>query len=167
MACADVEKSALPAAPSRSDRPLPQTREDLPPPRQARQLHPPAGSMKREFLEIRNPRAQCRGRRRRPGRSTHPPQHPRSCRWLPADRHRAPPQATSGWRLRAGLPNSAAIFRNERHSTRHNPVTSCEVYQAYADYTDIEALTEALITEAAQQARASTADRVSGTPMRT
>ena len=41
------------------------------------------------------------------------------------------------------------IFRNEGVSTRHNPeFTSVEVYQAYADYHDMMALTEALITNA-------------------
>ncbi|MEM9906486.1 MAG: lysine--tRNA ligase [Cyanobacteria bacterium P01_D01_bin.44] len=44
------------------------------------------------------------------------------------------------------------IFRNEGISTRHNPeFTSIEVYQAYADYSDMMALTEALITTAAQE----------------
>lgn len=44
------------------------------------------------------------------------------------------------------------IFRNEGVSTRHNPeFTSIEVYQAYADYTDMMALTEAIITTAAQE----------------
>ncbi|WP_404787300.1 lysine--tRNA ligase [Altericista sp. CCNU0014] len=43
------------------------------------------------------------------------------------------------------------IFRNEGISTRHNPeFTSIEVYQAYADYHDMMALTEAIVTEAAQ-----------------
>ena len=38
------------------------------------------------------------------------------------------------------------IFRNEGISTRHNPeFTSVEVYQAYADYHDMLALTEQLI----------------------
>lgn len=43
------------------------------------------------------------------------------------------------------------IFRNEGISTRHNPeFTSIEIYQAYADYTDMMALTETLITQAAE-----------------
>lgn len=44
------------------------------------------------------------------------------------------------------------IFRNEGVSTRHNPeFTSIEVYQAYADYHDMMALTESLIVYAAQE----------------
>jgi lysyl-tRNA synthetase, class II len=44
------------------------------------------------------------------------------------------------------------IFRNEGISTRHNPeFTSIEIYQAYADYTDMMALTENLIVTAAQE----------------
>ena len=44
------------------------------------------------------------------------------------------------------------IFRNEGVSTRHNPeFTSIEIYQAYADYHDIMALTEELITTVAQE----------------
>lgn len=43
------------------------------------------------------------------------------------------------------------IFRNEGISTRHNPeFTSLEVYQAYADYHDMLALTERLIAKATQ-----------------
>jgi lysyl-tRNA synthetase, class II len=43
------------------------------------------------------------------------------------------------------------IFRNEGVSTRHNPeFTSIEVYQAYADYEDMMALTENMITTVAQ-----------------
>ncbi len=44
------------------------------------------------------------------------------------------------------------IFRNEGVSTRHNPeFTSVEVYQAYADYHDMMALTEGIITTVAQE----------------
>jgi lysyl-tRNA synthetase, class II len=44
------------------------------------------------------------------------------------------------------------IFRNEGISTRHNPeFTSIEIYQAYADYTDMMALTENLIVTSAQE----------------
>ncbi len=44
------------------------------------------------------------------------------------------------------------IFRNEGVSTRHNPeFTSIEVYQAYADYHDMMALTEGIITSVAQE----------------
>ena len=44
------------------------------------------------------------------------------------------------------------IFRNEGVSTRHNPeFTSVEIYQAYADYTDMMALTEGLIAAVSEQ----------------
>jgi lysyl-tRNA synthetase class 2 len=44
------------------------------------------------------------------------------------------------------------IFRNEGVSTRHNPeFTSVEIYQAFADYHDMMALTEQLIATAAEQ----------------
>jgi lysyl-tRNA synthetase class 2 len=43
------------------------------------------------------------------------------------------------------------IFRNEGVSTKHNPeFTSIEIYQAYADYYDMMALTENIIVNAAQ-----------------
>jgi lysyl-tRNA synthetase class 2 len=43
------------------------------------------------------------------------------------------------------------VFRNEGMSTRHNPeFTICEFYQAYADYTDLMELTEALFAELAR-----------------
>jgi len=45
-------------------------------------------------------------------------------------------------------------FRNEGVSTQHNPeFTMLEFYQAYADYTDLMDLTEALFTELAQSIR--------------
>src|SRR6202012_2397957 len=40
----------------------------------------------------------------------------------------------------------ARVFRNEGLSTRHNPeFTMLELYQAYADYTDMMELTEQLV----------------------
>ena len=46
----------------------------------------------------------------------------------------------------------ARVFRNEGLSPRHNPeFTMLELYQAYADYTDMMAITENLVAGAAMQ----------------
>ena len=56
------------------------------------------------------------------------------------------------------------IFRNEGISTRHNPeFTSIELYQAYADFTDMMELTEALIAGAAQEVLGTTVVQYQGT----
>ncbi|MFM8605197.1 MAG: lysine--tRNA ligase, partial [Cyanobium sp.] len=56
------------------------------------------------------------------------------------------------------------IFRNEGVSTRHNPeFTSVEVYQAYADYHDMMALTEQLIAACCQAVCGTTAIEYQGT----
>src|SRR5438477_236584 len=47
----------------------------------------------------------------------------------------------------------ARCFRNEGISPRHNPeFTLFELYQAYADYTDMMALTEAIVAHVAEKA---------------
>jgi lysyl-tRNA synthetase, class II len=49
------------------------------------------------------------------------------------------------------------VFRNEGLSTRHNPeFTMLESYEAYADYHDVMALTEALLQRAALEALGTT-----------
>ena len=49
------------------------------------------------------------------------------------------------------------IFRNEGISPRHNPeFTMLELYQAFADWTDVMAITERLITDAARDALGTT-----------
>jgi lysyl-tRNA synthetase class 2 len=51
----------------------------------------------------------------------------------------------------------ARVFRNEGLSPRHNPeFTMLELYQAYADYGDMMALTEELVAHVATEVRGST-----------
>jgi len=58
------------------------------------------------------------------------------------------------------------IFRNEGVSTRHNPeFTSVEVYQAYADYHDMMALTEELIAACCQAVCGTTVIEYQGVPV--
>ncbi len=55
------------------------------------------------------------------------------------------------------------IFRNEGISTRHNPeFTMMELYEAFADWTDVMAITERLITQAAIDATGSSVISIRG-----
>ncbi len=55
------------------------------------------------------------------------------------------------------------VFRNEGLSTRHNPeFTMLEAYQAFADYTDMMELFQALVVNAARDATGSTVIAVDG-----
>jgi lysyl-tRNA synthetase class 2 len=55
------------------------------------------------------------------------------------------------------------VFRNEGLSTRHNTeFTMLEAYQAFADYTDMMSLTEALVTECARECIGGTTVDVEG-----
>ncbi|NND76354.1 MAG: lysine--tRNA ligase [Ilumatobacter sp.] len=60
----------------------------------------------------------------------------------------------------------ARTFRNEGVSPRHNPeFTMMELYQAFADWTDMMAITEELITTAARDALGTTVVHVRGEPV--
>ncbi|MEX1385745.1 lysine--tRNA ligase [Hydrogenibacillus schlegelii] len=58
------------------------------------------------------------------------------------------------------------VYRNEGVSTKHNPeFTMLELYQAYADFTDIMALTESLIARVAEEAVGTTRIVYQGQPI--
>ena len=58
------------------------------------------------------------------------------------------------------------VFRNEGLSPRHNPeFTMLESYQAYADYRDMMALTQALVQRAAHEAVGTTTLTYGGRPL--
>ncbi len=58
----------------------------------------------------------------------------------------------------------ARTFRNEGIDTRHNPeFTMMELYQAFADWTDVMDITEELVTTAARDALGTTVVTVGGT----
>jgi lysyl-tRNA synthetase class 2 len=57
-------------------------------------------------------------------------------------------------------------FRNEGLSPRHNPeFTMIEVYQAYADYTDMMALTETMVADLATEVLGTTSLTYAGRPL--
>ena len=60
----------------------------------------------------------------------------------------------------------ARVFRNEGLSTRHNPeFTMLELYQAYADYTDMMALVEELVSGLAEDLLGTTSLTYGGRPL--
>lgn len=59
--------------------------------------------------------------------------------------------------LADGVYEIGRIFRNEGVSIKHNPeFTTIEAYKAYADYTDMMALTERIVTNAAMKVNSTT-----------
>ena len=91
---------------------------------------------RRRLRRGRDPGAAAAVRRRRGAPVHHPPQRARP-RPLPADRHRAVPEAL----IVGGLERVYELgkdFRNEGVDTKHNPeFTMLELYEAYADYHDV------------------------------
>ena len=60
----------------------------------------------------------------------------------------------------------ARVFRNEGLSPRHNPeFTMLELYQAYADYSDMMAITEELVAGAAESLLGTTSVTYAGRPL--
>ncbi len=60
----------------------------------------------------------------------------------------------------------ARVFRNEGVSRRHNPeFTMLELYQAYADYTDLMVLTEELVSTLARELCGTTSITYGGRPL--
>ncbi|MGH9115997.1 MAG: lysine--tRNA ligase, partial [Acidimicrobiales bacterium] len=60
----------------------------------------------------------------------------------------------------------ARVFRNEGLSPRHNPeFTMLELYEAYADYTDLMTLTEELVSGTARELLGTTTVPVGGRPL--
>jgi lysyl-tRNA synthetase class 2 len=58
------------------------------------------------------------------------------------------------------------VYRNEGLSPRHNPeFTMLELYQAYADYTDMMAITEELVAHLAREVRGTTTFEYGGRPL--
>jgi len=124
-----------------------------------------AGSNEREFLEIETPCSMPRPRRPTPGRSPPHPQHPRSAA-CSSDRHRAPPQATRGWRLRAGLRTRPQSFPT-RHQHPPQPRVHLVECTRPTPTTRHEAPPKRLIAEPRQQVCGSTQIAVSGHAART
>ena len=113
----------------------------------------------RGFVEVETPDLPPDPGRRDREAVRHPPQRARHGR-VPAHRARAVPEAAvvGGFEKVFEI---GRVFRNEGLGYRWNPeFTMLELYQAYADYTDMMRLTEELVAHLAHELCGTTKLRV-------